>query len=105
MKAFFTVDTPDSLVDIQVTYCSVLIKQGYNPEVTCCLLGQSSSVPLYDSQIPEPELISFGFLCNPRREVCAAECNSQSEIGQRNDSMALPVSFHAVRSRHALERE
>lgn len=78
MKAFFTIDTPDSLVDIQVTYCSVLIKQGYNPEVTCCLLGQNSSVPLYDSQIPEPELISFGFLCNPRREVCAAECNSHS---------------------------
>lgn len=67
-------------------------------------LGQNSFLPLYDSQIPEPELISFGSFCNPRREVCAAECNlHRSEIGQGNDSMALPVSFHAVRSRHAAE--
>lgn len=36
--------------------------------------------------------------------MCAAECNlHRSEIGQGNDSMSLPVSFHAVRSRHAAE--
>lgn len=38
--------------------------------------------------------------------MCAAECNShRSEIGQRSDSVALPASFHAVRSRHAAETE
>lgn len=103
-KVFLTFDIPDSLVDIQVTDCCVLRKQGYNPEMMCCVLGQSSSVPLYDPHIPEPELISFGSLCNPRREVCAAECNShRSEIGLGNDSMALPVSFHVVKSRFAAE--
>lgn len=105
-KVFITFDIFGSLVDIQVTHCSVLRKQGYSHEMMCCVLGQSSSVPLYDSQIPEPELINFGSVCNPRREVYAAECNSHRfEIGQRNDSMALPLSFHAVGSRHAPETE
>lgn len=104
-KTVLTSDILDSLVDIQVTHCCMLKKRGYNPEARCYFFRTEFICSTsWFSTIPKSELISFDSLYNPRRHVCARACDShRSEISQMNGSVALPVSFHEVRSRHAAE--